>query len=232
MSRKRPRKRGLALFFLILVMGGVVYLASMLPKQNHNQVVDDPESVEVFVSKANKLPDGYEPPDLSLCNVPGVREIEKKESMLREEAARALEKMFAAAMDEEGYTLYMISGYRSFEHQTGTYNSVKKAKGEEYANQFIAVPGHSEHQTGLAMDITNIDHMDDDHEKQLGTMPEGIWLRENAHRFGFILRYPEGKEDITGYSYEPWHFRYVGVELATEIYTKGVTLDEYMQTIQ
>ncbi len=218
------------LFFLIVTLvGGAFLLATILPKQN-NQVVEDPESVAVFVNKTAALPDGYEPPDLSLCNVPGVREIEKKESMLREEAARALEKMFAAAKEEQGYTLYMISGYRSFEHQTGTYNSVKKARGEDYANQYIAIPGHSEHQTGLAMDITNIDHMDDDHEKQLGTMPEGIWLRDNAHRFGFILRYPEGKEDITGYNYEPWHFRYVGTDMAAEIFSKGVTLDEYMQS--
>lgn len=216
------------MLILIVLAGGVYYLASQSPGANQANVVDDPESIAVFVSKADRLPDGYEPPDLSTCKVRGVREIEARESMLREEAARALEKMFAAAEEEEGYTLYMISGYRSFEHQTGTYDRVKAARGEEYANKFIAIPGHSEHQTGLAMDITNIDHMDDDHEKQLGTMPEGIWLRDNAHRFGFILRYPEGKEEITGYSYEPWHFRYVGLELSKEIYTQGLTLDEYM----
>lgn len=189
--------------------------------------IEDPASVTVFVNKAESLSPSYEPTDLTVCNVRAVKGISGEERMLRREAAIALEEMFRAA-DDAGMALYIESGYRSFGHQRKSYDSVKQAKGEDYANRYVAIPGHSEHQTGLAMDITNIDHMDDDHEKLLGTMREGIWMRDNAHRFGFILRYPEGKESVTGYAYEPWHFRYVGAGLAMALFDAGLTLDEYM----
>ena len=222
-------KRHTVLIFVAVVAVGVIaLLVAGLIKWDHEGTgtIAEPESIAALVNKAESLSSKYVPPDLTECNVRAVKEIVKEARMLRKEAAHALEAMFEAA-EKEGMTLYIESGYRSYEHQTRTYNSVKKARGEEYADKYVAKPGHSEHQTGLAMDITNIDHMDDDHEKQLGTMPEGIWLRDNAHRFGFILRYPEDKVDTTGYNYEPWHFRYVGVNLATALNEAGLTLDEY-----
>lgn len=225
-------RKGSWIWFLIIAatvivgVAAVLYTVNLNKPQQESGTIEDQESIAVYVSKADSLSAAYIPPDLTVCNVRAVKEIAKDADMLRKEAATALEAMFKAA-DDVGMTLYIESGYRSYEHQVRTYESVKSAKGEEYADKYVALPGHSEHQTGLAMDITNIDHMDDEHEKLLGTIPEGIWLADNAHLFGFILRYPEGKTDITGYNYEPWHFRYVGVEEATEIFSKGLTLDEY-----
>ena len=93
--------------------------------------------------------------------------------------------------------------------------------GQELTDTFSARPGHSEHQTGLAFDVGAID---DD----FANWPSGIWLKENAHKYGFIIRYPKGKQHITGYKYEPWHIRYLGVDLATKVYNSGLTLEEYL----
>ena len=92
---------------------------------------------------------------------------------------------------------------------------------KEYADAYSARPGHSEHQTGYTIDCNTID-------TNFGSTPEGIWLRDHCHEYGFIIRYPLGRENITGYAYEPWHIRYVGVEYATEIYEQGLTLEEYL----
>ena len=113
----------------------------------------------------------------------------------------------------------LLSGYRSYYTQQYLYNSYVSTYGRESADTFSARPGHSEHQTGLAFDVGSIDDY-------YGDTPAGIWLKENAHYYGFIIRYPKGKEHITGYKYEPWHIRYLGVDIATDIYNKGVTLEE------
>jgi D-alanyl-D-alanine carboxypeptidase len=105
------------------------------------------------------------------------------------------------------------------------------ANGQEAADKFSAKPGQSEHQTGLAIDIT-CEAMNYQLDYSFGVTDEGAWVKENAHRFGFIIRYPEGKEDITGYMYEPWHLRYVGVDLAEEVYNSGLTLEEYFETFE
>ncbi len=136
------------------------------------------------------------------------------------EAKAALEKLQADAK-KEGHSLPTKSAYRSYSTQDALYNRYKTNKGQEFADKRSARPGHSEHQTGLAFDIGLC-------SVKLGVMPEGIWLRENAHKYGFIIRYPQYKEAITGYGYEPWHVRYVGVEIATEIMTKNITLEEYL----
>lgn len=108
------------------------------------------------------------------------------------------------------------SAYRSFQDQTGTYRRNDK--------RYAAPPGHSEHQTGLAIDVTSLQHPE---KWSFGKSTEGVWLRENCHKFGFILRYPEKQSHILGYSYEPWHLRYVGVETAKQIHDEGITLEEY-----
>ena len=127
----------------------------------------------------------------------------------------------AAAARNEGYSIPLISGFRSYETQNTIYNNYISIYGQAATDTFSARPGHSEHQSGLAMDVGKID---DDY----GNTPEGKWLALNAHRFGFIIRYPKGKEHITGYKYEPWHIRYLGVDTATKVYSSGLTLEEFL----
>ncbi|GMA30626.1 D-alanyl-D-alanine carboxypeptidase family protein [Litorihabitans aurantiacus] len=132
----------------------------------------------------------------------------------------AFETMRAEAA-RSGLTLRIVSGYRSFSYQAGLYDRYVRQHGQAAADRFSARPGHSEHQTGLAMDVNST-------SGSFGSTPEGRWVRDNAHRFGFVVRYPEGKEHITGYMYEPWHLRHLGVDLATSLHTRGLTLEEHL----
>ncbi|MGG3904946.1 M15 family metallopeptidase, partial [Heyndrickxia faecalis] len=172
----------------------------------------------------------YKPKDLVRPNVRfsfGDERIEK--SYMRKEAAAALEKMFAAA-EKDGIELYAASAYRSYNRQKAVYAAEVQSSGEEHAEQAVAIPGSSEHQTGLAVDITS----QTAHfllSQQMGKQKEGIWLAKHAHEYGFILRYPKNKENITKYEYEPWHFRYVGKEAAAVIYKHGWTLEEYFEHV-
>ena len=120
-----------------------------------------------------------------------------------------------------GYSIQMLSGYRSYEYQAQLYQSYVNRDGQEKADTYSARPGYSEHQTGLAFDVGQLDY-------GYGNTPEGKWLYEHAHEYGFIIRYQKGKEHITGYTYEPWHIRYVVVKVASEIYQKGISLEEYL----
>lgn len=120
-----------------------------------------------------------------------------------------------------GYSIQMLSGYRSYDYQAQLYQSYVNRDGQAKADTYSARPGYSEHQTGLAFDVGQLDY-------GYGDTPEGKWLYEHAHEYGFIIRYQKGKEQITGYTYEPWHIRYVGVKAASEIYQKGITLEEYL----
>ena len=147
-------------------------------------------------------------------------------NQLRKEAADALKRMFDAAK-QEGIYLYARSGYRSYQTQVNLFENYARQHGEEEANKFSAKPGHSEHQTGLTMDVTS-ESVNFQLTESFGETKEGIWLKENAHKFGFIIRYPKDKEHITGYIYEPWHIRYLGVDLATEITEMGLTYEEYL----
>ena len=108
------------------------------------------------------------------------------------------------------------SAYRSYEDQKGTFKRNDK--------RYVAHPGFSEHQTGLAIDATSLQHPE---KWSFGKSKEGVWMRENCHKYGFILRYPEKQSHIMGYSYEPWHLRYVGKEVAKRVYDEGITYDEY-----
>lgn len=125
---------------------------------------------------------------------------------------------------KDGAKLKIISGFRSYEYQKKIHNIYVKEFGEEKANTFSAKPGHSEHQTGLAIDIC------EDSDQFIGTK-EDKWLQENAYRFGFIIRYPKGKEDITGYKYEPWHLRFVGRKHSKNIHNNNLTLEEYLGVV-
>ena len=131
-------------------------------------------------------------------------------------------KMKSAA-SKEGVKLEVISGFRSYTKQTNTYNRYVSQDGKAKADTYSARPGHSEHQTGLAADINSL-------SQSWGDTKEGKWLNDNCSKYGFIIRYVKGKDNITGYMYEPWHIRYVGVELATKLYNNGswITLEEYL----
>ena len=142
-------------------------------------------------------------------------------------AVAHLNQMIKGAQEEIGKKIMSVSGFRSYDYQKGLYARYVKKDGEKKASTYSAKAGHSEHQTGLAFDIGGVD------KKHWATSSfenteEAKWLKDNAHRYGFILRYPKGKTDITGYKYEPWHFRYIGVEDATKVYENNLTLEEYL----
>lgn len=129
---------------------------------------------------------------------------------------------------EQGLTFVIVSDFRSYQEQEALYEDYVAREGKEEADQYSALPGHSEHQSGLAFDIgSNISASTGDVDFE--ETPEFDWMKDVAHEYGFIIRYKEGKEDITGINYEPWHLRYVGVEAATEIYEKDLVLEEYLR---
>lgn len=189
--------------------------------------VSNPDSMLVLVNKNYALNEDYEPSDLVLPNVLSTDYNQNQNIYLRKEAAMYLEQLFYAAQNEAGLTLLARSGYRSYQTQISLYDRYVSQNGTEKADTFSARAGHSEHQTGLAMDVT-ADSVNRQLVTDFGLTPEGIWLKENAHRFGYIIRYLEGREDETGYQYEPWHIRYVGVEAATEIYENNWILEQYL----
>lgn len=189
--------------------------------------VTNPSEITVVVNKQRSLPADYIPDDLVEPNVPFpfTEKVEKR--MMRKEAAAALEKLFAGAK-EDGIELYAVSGYRSYRTQKSLYETYVQTQGAEHAAQYSAVPGKSEHQTGLAMDVSGADPQTR-LEESFANTPEGKWLAAHCAEYGFIIRYPKGREETTGYAYEPWHLRYVGKELAQELMSKGMTLEDYFQ---
>ncbi|MHA7580938.1 M15 family metallopeptidase [Paenibacillus vandeheii] len=188
-------------------------------------VVTNAQAMTVIVNKQRSLPEGYEPSDLVEPNVPFSFDGPHEKRHLRKEAAEALEKLFAGAK-AAGIELRAVSGYRSYERQVSIYNNNVKTKGQEYTDRVSSVPGHSEHQTGLAIDVSS-PSVGNALEEVFGTSKEGQWLAEHAAEYGYIIRYPKGEDDITGYVYEPWHIRYVGTDLAPDVVKSGLTLEEY-----
>ena len=178
--------------------------------------VDDPASTWVVVDKARPLdPLDFAPTDL--VDVGNGRQ-------LRAEAAQAMADMIGAAA-AEGLTVTVQSAYRSYDHQVGTFGQQVARFGQAKAEVQVARPGYSEHQTGLAADVGGGGC---DIESCFATTAEGQWVAANGPRFGFVVRYPDGRQDVTGYKYEPWHLRYVGVALATELQRTGMpTLEEF-----
>lgn len=139
---------------------------------------------------------------------------------VNEEALNAFNQMQEDAANE-GLDIYISSSYRSYSDQERIYNGYVEYDGKEAADTYSSRPGYSDHQTGMAFDLNSIDD-------SFGYTAESDWVKDNAHKYGFIIRYPEGKEDITGYQYEPWHIRYIGVEKATEVYESGLCLEEFL----
>lgn len=202
-------------------------LANTVQEVDGRAIVTNEESNMVVVNKQRYLPDGYEPPDLVEPNVKFSFDEPHEKRHMRKEAAEALEALFAGA-EQEGITLNAVSGYRSYQRQQSLFNHYVETQGKEYASRVSAVPGTSEHQTGLAIDVSS-PSVGNVLEEVFGDSEEGKWLAEHAHEYGFIIRYPKDGESITGYVYEPWHIRYVGKEAAEAIYSEGTTLEQFLQ---
>lgn len=209
----------------IMALRAASSLQSTVEVVGDKNVVTNPDAITVIVNKERSLPDGYEPTDLVEPDVPFSFDEPHEKRHLRQEAADALEELFAAA-EEDNIELRAVSGYRSYDRQVAVFNSSVERNGEEYALRVSAQPGKSEHQTGLSIDVSS-PSVGNVLEEILGDTKEGKWLAEHAPEFGFIIRYLEGREETTGYVYEPWHIRYVGKELAPDIAASGLTLEEY-----
>lgn len=193
------------------------------------QVVAQPESIPALVNKQNKLPDAYSPKDLVYTNVPFVFSEMNDKRKMRSEAATAIAALFAGAK-QQGINLLGVSAYRSHATQVTLFNYYVSKDGYEKARTYSALPGTSEHQTGLAIDVTSGDGRCPAQDC-FGNTAEAKWLQAHVAEYGFIIRYPQGKDGITGYKYEPWHLRYVGIRVATEVMSREITLEEYFNAI-
>lgn len=184
----------------------------------HIVEIDMPDDLLVLCNKFNHLPSDFTPK--SLEEVPTEYHVnDGKVYSLDQGALNAFIEMSNQAK-EEGISLKIISAYRTNEFQAYLYNKYKTNNGEKNADRYSARPGHSEHETGLAIDINDV-------SQAFENTKAFKWLQENAHDYGYILRYPKSMETITGYMYEPWHYRYVGVETATDIKSENITFDAY-----
>jgi D-alanyl-D-alanine carboxypeptidase len=192
-------------------------------------VIAEPESINVLVNKQFALPKSYEPSDLVYPDVLFVFKEKLDKRKMRKAAASALVTMFEGAKKDD-IILAGVSAYRSYATQKDLFNRYVKKDGEKKARTYSAIPGTSEHETGLAIDVSGSDGKCAAEDCFAGTK-EALWLDQHASEYGFIVRYPEGKDAITGYRYEPWHLRFVGKDVAAEIVKKGITLEEYTNAI-
>lgn len=185
--------------------------------ENINTVQNTGELL-VFVNKHNRLPEGFEQKNLVNMN----RSYTVNDGKKYQLSYVAYEKyvQMAEAARKEGLSLRVVSAYRTEDFQRRLYNENVRRSGQNGADKFSARPGHSEHQTGLAVDINTT-------KGSFEYTKEFKWLQEHAHEYGFILRYPKGKEWITGYAYEPWHYRYIGTHVAKIIHDEGITYEQY-----
>lgn len=180
------------------------------------------------VNKKNRLERNYIPENMVEIHQPTGEKIDLNYvNQLNKEAYAHFLDMQQDAL-KEGYEIFIDSSYRSYDYQQKVFDDTVRTKGIEYANRYCSLPGSSEHQTGLAFDVI-IRRDGKMQENSYDDDEEIIWLMNNCHKYGYILRYPKGKEDITGYNYERWHYRYVGKEVAEEMYYNDIaTLEEYV----
>lgn len=187
--------------------------------------IDEPGSPWWVVNKQRPLPADYSPAELTSPDIK-LRWADDAESMqVSALIAEPLERLYADAK-LAGHELMLVSGYRSEDYQRQLYEGYVASSGQEAADKFSARPGTSEHQTGLVVDLGRTDG-ECEIEACFGDTKAGKWLAAQAHKYGFIIRYLEDKEVSTGYIYEPWHLRYVGPELAAELYRTKQTMEEF-----
>lgn len=188
----------------------------------------DTKGLFKLVNKENLLEESYVPDNLVIPNINFVMDRNNDRNLVRAEMVEDLEQMFKDA-HEEGLDLFLSNGFRGYNSQESIYSEDSMLTGE--SSEYVAKPGASEHQLGLAIDITSM-NMEFELNESFEDTEEGQWALKNAHKYGFILRYIEGKEDITGYKYEPWHYRYVGDKTISKLcHDKNLTLEELLEYV-
>lgn len=203
-------------------------LSTIADKKKSVPIDTNPLSITVLVNRSYLLPSTYIPSDLRKVKISFSSGADSDKTMLRNEAATSLEKLFQDAA-KKGIVFHGVSGYRSYERQKQIYDNNLSSRGAKETDNVSAKPGSSEHQTGLSIDISAAS-VRNRLDQALGSTKEGKWLANNAHQYGYIIRYPKKKESITGYSYEPWHIRYVGKDVASYLFKNKMTLEEYYGT--
>lgn len=201
----------------------IIYVNAGLDYEFYTHTVASPylNTPYIIANKHYALGSDYVPENLvQLSNKYGTG----KNNQMVQVAKDAFESLCKAAEDQ-GYTIRGISGYRSYEYQEELYNNYVLQDGKDEADTYSSRAGHSDHQTGLAIDVSD----GDTPYTSFGETDESRWMQDNAYLYGFILRFPEGKENITGYQYESWHYRYVGVDIATYIHENNITFEEYYE---
>mgnify|MGYP003310485750 CR=1 FL=1 len=188
------------------------------PFYQNIKTITYPHELLVIVNKYNKLPDNFQ--QYNLVGMNRAYTVNDGKQYLLLDIVNEKYMQMADAAKTAGLSMKVVSAYRTESYQAGLYNNKLRATGRVNADNYSARPGHSEHQTGLAVDINST-------SGSFEYTAEFKWLKQHAHEYGFILRYPKGKEWITGYAYEPWHYRYVGVDVATVIYEEDITYEEY-----
>ncbi|HLZ15265.1 MAG TPA: M15 family metallopeptidase [Candidatus Saccharimonadales bacterium] len=256
-QKQLPWRGALVVIICLAVLGVLLWLGTIVVHRGHNQgakttssraagrspqatagapagfnkqqySVDQATSLWVVVNKKRALnPLTYKPANLVVPNIPLRSNSTGDEKYVSGVMAPALETLVNAAAQQSVH-LNLQSGYRSYALQQQLFNGYVQQQGQEAAEQSSAHPGHSEHQTGLAADLGGVSQPACNVAACFATTPEGMWLAANAYKYGFILRYPADKTAVTGYEYEPWHIRYVGTALSTEMHSEGVeTLEEF-----
>lgn len=181
---------------------------------------------KMLVNKDNLLDENYVPENLVIVNGPTGKKLDSSYVNKLDLIAYEYFLLMQKAALRKNYKIYIDSSYRSYQYQRELFNDLVLKKGYDYAIKYCAIPGSSEHQTGLAIDII-FKRNGIMIEEQSWRDSEIIWLMNNSFHYGYILRYPIGKERITGYNFEPWHYRFCGIELATELFNRNETLEEY-----
>lgn len=224
-KKKKVRKaRRFILKLLVIVILGMCttnYLINKFHLKSEGYfIINDYD--KVVVNKNYALTSDYKPKDLVQVDIEFLPESTEEERYMTKESAKALEELVDAA-SKEGVYLYGLSGYRSYKTQKNLYEYNVETQGKSYSDKYVAKPGASEHQLGEAMDLATSSGWISE------GCPEANWIANNAYKYGFIVRYESGKEDITGYNYESWHVRYVGSEMSEKIYNDGITLEEFAE---
>jgi len=214
------------LFCLVLIRKNTQTAKAPTLNVNRSQYsVNDPSSIWVVVNKGRVLPSDFIPADLAVPNVALRLPSSDPEMQLRKTAATALEQMFSAA-NQQNVHLMLASGYRSYGEQVSVYSGFVGTQGVQSTDASSAKPGYSEHQLGLAADVEPTDR-NCETDPCFAATPEGQWVAANSYKYGFIIRYPKDKQNLTGYEYEPWHLRFVGSALAMQLHGNGQTMEQF-----
>ena len=216
----------LVLFLLIQIEN--IMINKFLEDNNQKKQEEKSDIYLLLVNKKHKLPDDW----VEKVELITARNILGREFLVERKTLEQFEALRIKLL-EEGVNIELDSTYRSVQRQQELWEEFEKEYGIDYCRKYVAIPGYSEHHTGLVVDVCLIKDgvVIDDNDDMIAEREIFAKVHERLADYGFILRYLEGKEDITGYSYEPWHLRYVGIEIAKEIKEKRITLEEYLGEI-